>query len=66
VEELLVTAVGYLRLTVEATGAAVIGIGVLSTTSVTLCMLATIVLIRTVLNYFLAPNPPIWRLLAYH
>ncbi len=32
VEELLLTAVGYLRLLVEGTGAAVIGIGVLSTT----------------------------------
>jgi uncharacterized membrane protein len=32
VEEFLVTAVGYLRLMVEATGAALIGIGVLSTT----------------------------------
>ena len=32
VEEFLVTAVGYLRLTVEAIGAAVIGIGVFSTT----------------------------------
>jgi uncharacterized membrane protein len=32
VEEFLVTAVGYLRLAVEAIGAAIIGIGVLSTT----------------------------------
>ena len=31
-EELLVTAVGYLRLAVEAAGAAVIGIGAISTT----------------------------------
>lgn len=31
-EELLVTAVGYLRLLVEAIGAAVIGLGVLATT----------------------------------
>ena len=31
-EEFLVTAVGYLRLAVEAIGAAIIGIGVLSTT----------------------------------
>ncbi len=31
-EELLVTAVGYLRLAVEAVGAAVIGIGAISTT----------------------------------
>jgi uncharacterized membrane protein len=31
VEELLVTAVGYLRLAVEAVGAAVVGIGALST-----------------------------------
>ena len=31
-EEYLVTAVGYLRLVVEAIGAAVVGIGVLSTT----------------------------------
>ena len=31
-EEFLVTAVGYLRLVVEAIGAAIIGIGVLSTT----------------------------------
>jgi uncharacterized membrane protein len=31
VEELLVTAVGYLRLAVEAVGAAIVGIGVLST-----------------------------------
>ena len=31
-EAFLVTAVGYLRLMVEATGAAIIGIGVLSTT----------------------------------
>ena len=30
-EELLVTAVGYLRLAVEAVGAAIVGIGVLST-----------------------------------
>ena len=32
VEELLITAVGYLRLAVEAAGAAVIGIGAISTT----------------------------------
>jgi uncharacterized membrane protein len=32
VEELLITAVGYLRLAVEAVGAAVVGIGALSTT----------------------------------
>jgi uncharacterized membrane protein len=32
VEELLITAVGYLRLAVEAVGAAVIGIGAVSTT----------------------------------
>jgi uncharacterized membrane protein len=32
VEELLITAVGYLRLAVEAVGAAVIGFGALSTT----------------------------------
>jgi uncharacterized membrane protein len=32
VEEFLITAVGYLRLAVEAVGAAVIGIGALSTT----------------------------------
>ena len=32
VEELLITAVGYLRLAVEAIGAAIIGIGVFSTT----------------------------------
>ena len=31
-EELLITAVGYLRLAVEAVGAAVVGIGALSTT----------------------------------
>ncbi|AHY48095.1 putative membrane protein (plasmid) [Rubrobacter radiotolerans] len=31
-EEILVTAVGYLRLTVEAIGAAVVGFGVLATT----------------------------------
>ena len=31
-EELLITAVGYLRLAVEAAGAAVIGIGAISTT----------------------------------
>jgi len=32
VEELLITAVGYLRLAIEAVGAAVVGIGALSTT----------------------------------
>jgi uncharacterized membrane protein len=32
VEELLITTVGYLRLAIEAVGAAVIGIGALSTT----------------------------------
>jgi hypothetical protein len=32
VEELLVAAVGYLRLVVEAIGAAVVGFGVLATT----------------------------------
>jgi deoxyinosine 3'endonuclease (endonuclease V) len=31
-EEFLVTAVGYLRLVVEATGAAVVGFGVIATT----------------------------------
>jgi uncharacterized membrane protein len=100
VEEFLITAVGYLRLAVEAVGAAVIGIGALSTTFLyalsmlglkrytntqirlhlgqylalgiefqlgsdilgtavsptpeELGMLAAIVVIRTVLNYFLS------------
>src|SRR5215210_5549063 len=109
-EDLLVTAVGYLKLAVEAVGAAVVGFGALSTAAIYVLSLfgirkrsnseirlflgrylvlglefqlgadilgtavsptfeevqlsAAIVVIRTVLNYFLVPNPPIWQLLT--
>jgi uncharacterized membrane protein len=56
VEEFLVTAVGYLRLAVEAIGAAIIGILATAVTPTfeEVQLLAAIVVIRTVLNYFLS------------
>ena len=61
-EELLVTAVGYLKLAVGAVGAMIVGLGALSTAAIYVLSLlgimkrsnSAIVEIRTVLNYFLS------------